>query len=61
MNFGIPGRRFGNLRKNFEQGTFSGAVPSDDAYDLAFVNFEGNVFQRPNALRATMTESVSSQ
>src|SRR5580658_4191389 len=41
---------FGNARKNLEQRTLAGTIPSYDADDLAALHLEAHILERPEFL-----------
>src|SRR5688572_1057153 len=47
MYLGASACRCRDAGKNLKQRTFASAVSTDDADDLPFFHFKGNIFQRP--------------
>ena len=46
-NLDLAPRGFGDAAQNFEQGGLARAIPPDDADSVALLDFERDVFQRP--------------
>ena len=49
-DFDAAGGGFGDAREDLEQRGFAGSVASDDANDLAGLDFEGDVLESPKGI-----------
>jgi hypothetical protein len=50
MNLGLSFCGFGNPGKNLEKGGLARSIRPNDAHYLAPLDFEGDVFERPDSL-----------
>ena len=57
VNFGVAGGGVGDAGEDFEQSGFAGTVAADEAEDFAFLDVEGDVFERPDVGRCRRSPS----
>src|SRR5262249_19879465 len=55
-----PFVRLGNLAQNLQQGGFSSPIAADDAENLALLDFEAHILQRPEFLDVVALNDLSS-
>ena len=58
MGTDSAGRRTGDAGKEFQEGRFAGAVLADDADDVALLDLEVDIAQRPYVLGVTFGGAV---
>src|SRR5215472_6896721 len=53
-----PGSRFGDTAQNFQKGALAGAVAADDAQNVALLDLEADILERPEFLNLASLEHL---